>query len=308
VNAGASLERARAVIGEATLTAIRSRLAAALALPAANYRPLRVDGASLGWLDHARAARLARFGREVFEVVPEAVAFAPSLRTPAARSAALARVCATLRAEGALPAWRDELYAVARAFGAAEAFRLERGAARWFGVRTWAAHVNGVVIDGDGIRMWLARRSPAKAVDPGRLDNLVGGGIAAGERVDGTVIREAWEEAGIAADVARRATPAGAVHVRRALEDGLQRETMFVHDLVLDRDFAPANQDGEAVEHRLVDLPEAARLIAQPGGPDEVTVDASLAVLDYLLRHGAIAPDASGYLALEELRYRGVAP
>ena len=30
--------------------------------------------------------------------------------------------------------------------------------------------------------MWLARRSPAKAIDPGMLDNLVGGGIAAGGR------------------------------------------------------------------------------------------------------------------------------
>ena len=38
------------------------------------------------------------------------------------------------------------------------------------------------------------------------------------------------------------------------LPDGLQRETVFVHDLVLPPDFVPANQDGEAVEHRLVDL------------------------------------------------------
>jgi hypothetical protein len=93
--------------------------------------------------------------------------------------------------------------------------------------------------------------------------------------------------------------------VRRAIADGLQRETMFVHDLVLPADFVPDNQDGEAVEHRLVELPEAARLIAQSTSPDQTTVDAGLVVLDCLLRHGAIAPDVPGYCALEALRFTG---
>ena len=67
--------------------------------------------------------------------------------------------------------------------------------------------------------------------------------------------------------------------------DGLQLETLFVHDLALPPDFVPRNQDGEVSGHRLVDLAEAARLIAQESGSDEVTVDASLVVLDYLT-HG----------------------
>jgi hypothetical protein len=67
----------------------------------------------------------------------------------------------------------------------------------------------------------------------------------------------------------------------------------------------PANQDGEAVEFRLVELAEAARLIGVTAGPDEVTIDASLVVLDFLLRHGAIGADAPGYVALEALRHAG---
>ena len=47
----------------------------------------------------------------------------------------------------------------------------------------------------------------------------------------------------------------------------------------------------------------AARLIAQTEGPDRVTADASLVVLDCLLRHGAIPPDAPDYLPLEALRH-----
>jgi 8-oxo-dGTP pyrophosphatase MutT (NUDIX family) len=149
--------------------------------------------------------------------------------------------------------------------------------------------------------MWIARRSAQKAVDPGLLDNLVGGGIAAGFRVDDTVVKEAWEEAGIDEAIARRARPAGIVHVVKPMFDGLQRETLFVHDLALSAQFVPHNRDGEAVEHRLVDLQEAARIIAVEHGDDEATLDASLVVLDYLVRQGAIRPDQPRYGALARL-------
>ncbi|HEY3178336.1 MAG TPA: DUF4743 domain-containing protein [Casimicrobiaceae bacterium] len=288
------------MIDAAILPAIYARLAAALATPSIHYRPLVVDGMVLGWVDDARAARLAPF-RTVFRVGKESVVLAETLRDCDWRSAALADVTQALREQGEFPAWRNELYAVAPTFGVPAAFFIERGAARWFGVRTWAAHVNGVVGQGETSELWFARRSPDKSIDPGRLDNLVGGGIAAGARVDETLMKEAWEEAGITADSARYARPAGAVHVRRALPDGLQRETIFVHDLALSRHFVPINQDGEVVEHRRVDLYEAARLIAIDNGPDEVTVDASLVVLDYLIRHGAVVPDQPGFEALAAL-------
>ena len=58
-------------------------------------------------------------------------------------------------------------------------------------------------------------------------------------------------------------------------------------------DFVPCNQDGEVAGHRLVDLGEAARLAAQEDGPDEVTIDASLVVLDYLLRGASRGQDGS---------------
>jgi 8-oxo-dGTP pyrophosphatase MutT (NUDIX family) len=171
---------------------------------------------------------------------------------------------------------------------------------------TYAVHVNGVTRDGDTTRMWLARRSPAKAVDPGLLDNLVGGGIAAGYRVDETLVKEAFEEAGVHESVARAARPAGIVHSVKPMFDGLQREMLFVHDLELPADFVPANQDGEAVEHRLVDLPIAAKTISATAGPDETTVDASLVVLDYLIRHGHVPADDPTYSSLDALLHRRV--
>ena len=64
----------------------------------------------------------------------------------------------------------------------------------------------------------------------------------------------------------------------------------------------PRNQDGEAVEHRSVPLPEAGRLAALAEGTDVVTADASLVIVDCLLRHGEV-PDGSRWRApLEALR------
>jgi len=92
--------------------------------------------------------------------------------------------------------------------------------------------------------------------------------------------------------LAREATAVGAVQVRRPMFDGLQRETLFVHDLVLPAGFVPANQDGEASEHRRVSLGEAAAMIASDSGPDLVTIEASAIVLDFLVRRGFARRDS----------------
>lgn len=292
------------MIAARDLTALCLRLVRELAPPRGPYRPLRVEESAAGWLDDARAARLARMS-EVFEVHRESVRFVDGLDDEKARSGAVDRVARELEAAGELTAWRHERYAVAPEFGATPWFLVERAAARYFGIHTYAAHVNGVVRGNQGVRMWLARRSDAKSIDPGMLDNLVGGGIAAGQTIAATVVKEGWEEAGIPALIACLACPAGAVRICRGQPDGLHRETIFVHDLWLPADFTPAGQDGEVVDHRLVTLPEAVRLIAKDAGFDAVTADASLVILDFLIRHGHIEPDAPGYETLDSLRQRG---
>ena len=279
----------------------------ALARPRQRYRPLWVERRAAGWLDDRRSARLAAIA-DTFDVRHDGISFVAGKDTASARSSALDRVARELAAEGLLTAWRDERYEVAPEFGAPAWFLLERAAARFFGIHTYAVHVNGLVRRGDEIAMWIARRSPTKAIDPGLLDNLVGGGIAAGQAVGAALAREAWEEAGIDAQLVQRAHPAGAVQICREPPDGLQRETIFVHDLWLPVEFTPAGQDGEVVEHRVVTLAEAARLIANDDGPDIVTPDAALVILDCLLRHGAIAPDAAGYVAIERLRHPVTTP
>jgi len=273
------------MIPDEALARIERRLARLLAPPSSLLVALEVEGAVAGRVTADRAARLARFA-DVFRMSGAALVFVPALSDASARSAALARVAGQLAREGALTAWRDELYAAAPALGAAPWFEIERAAARYFGIRTYAAHANGLVHEGDRTLMWLARRSPAKAIDPSMLDNLVGGGVASGTTVAQTLAKECWEEAGLPERAARTAQPAGELTIFREQPDGIQHETIFAHDLWLPPEWRPANQDGEATEHRLVPLVEAARLLALDDDPDAVTADASLVALDCLRRLG----------------------
>ena len=152
--------------------------AAAAALPPA----VGSSGAVAGWLDDARAARLAAMPTSS-PCATTACRFVAGLDDAPARTAALDRVARALAAEGLLTAWRDERYAVAPDFGAPPWFLLERAAARYFGVHTTRRTSTASSAAATAIAMWIARRSPTKAIDPGMLDNLVGGGIAAGQSV-----------------------------------------------------------------------------------------------------------------------------
>jgi 8-oxo-dGTP pyrophosphatase MutT (NUDIX family) len=287
----------RWIASPAAVAPVAQRLARVLAAPTAAYEPLRVGDRVVGWLTPERAQRLARWPAW-FVRGDGGVVCTPHLRSADARTAAVAEVTRTLAAEGALSAWRDERYAVAAGPAEPPLLELERAAARYFGIHTYATHLNGVVGADSGWWMWLARRSATKAIDPGLLDNLVGGGVASGTTIHATLIREAWEEAGIGADLARRAHDAGSVAIWRDRPDGLQHETIYVHDLWLGSGFVPQNQDGEAVEHRLCTPDAILELLAG----DDITADASLVIVDFLLRHGHVAPDDPSLGQLQALR------
>ena len=282
------------------LRTLIARLERELASDDVRRRPLRVDGTVIGWLDDSRVARLAQM-REHFAFTDAAVDLVADCATPQALSTIMERVARQLQSEQSLTAWRDERYGVRETFEARPAFFIERAAARYFGIRTYAAHANGLTRRDGEVHMWFARRSPHKAIDPGKLDNLVGGGIPGLESVAEALVRECWEEAGIPGALAATAQAAGSIEIRKAHPDGLQRETIHVYELWLPAGFTPVNQDGEAVEHRCVDFEEALRLIAGDEQPDVVTLDASLVALDCLLRLGAIAPDGEDYARLRAM-------
>jgi 8-oxo-dGTP pyrophosphatase MutT (NUDIX family) len=246
------------------------------------HRPFWLAGRRIGWIRESDLSHLARWP-DVFNVGPAQVALAPRFDKDAdSRSAALGAVIGALAAAGCIPGWRDEIYAIRNQFEDAPLAYIERAAARFFGTMTYAVHLNGIVKYADRApQLWIARRSDTKATDPGMLDNVVAGGIAWGLSIEETLIKECWEEAGIGADLAARALRGRTVHVLQSIREGTQAEQVFVYDLALPEDFTPRNQDGEVGEHRLARVDEVARWVEEGA----MTVDASLATLECLLRH-----------------------
>jgi len=120
--------------------------------------------------------------------------------------------------------WRDELLAVTNDAGDAIA-RVERAAVRALGITTLAVHLVGTTASG---MVWVQRRALDKAVDPGMLDTLVGGLVAAGEGIEPSLERETWEEAGLRLQQLRALTPLGRTLVRDEMDSpgghGIQQE------------------------------------------------------------------------------------
>jgi isopentenyldiphosphate isomerase len=255
---------------------------------AAAHAPFFIGDERVGWIRRTDVDALRRWP-DVFEIDEAAVRLNPSLADVNARSAALGAVIGALYAEGRIPGWRDETYAVRNDFDAPPLAFIERAASRFFGTMTYAVHLNGIVKYRDKApQLWIARRSETKATDPGMLDNIVAGGIGWGFELMPKLVKECWEEAGMSAGLAQTAERGRTFHVLQSLPEGTQAEQIFVYDVFLSPDFAPRNQDGEVGEHRLARIEDVARWIEE----GELTVDASLATLDCMLRRQWIGEDA----------------
>ena len=259
-------------------------------------RPRRafvVDGEHVGSVDEAHLAALQPWSRWM-EVREQAVVLTAGAED---REAVLAEVNARLHEQGLIRAWRDEPFPLlSPATGQALAV-FERASARFWGTLTLGAHCNGWVAgpDGQPQALWIARRSPTKATDPGLLDNLVGGGVPWGQTPWDALVREGFEEAGLNAAQMARATPGRVIELNRDIPEGRQFERLHVFDLELQAGECPVNQDGEVAEVGLWSIHHTCAAAAT----DEMTVDAALVTLDFLLRRKLLAPPEAA-AALEE--------
>ena len=204
----------------------------------------------------------------------------------AARDAALAEINHQLRTEGLIVAWRHETFGLLDPDSGAVLAHMERAACRFWGSLTRGAHCNGFVADDQGrpTHLWIARRAWNKATDPGKLDNLVGGGVPFDQSPYETLLREAWEEAGLTRELAQQATPGRVIRIHCDVPEGRMVEDIHVHDLQLPAGLQPQNQDGEVAELHCLAIEEATHRAAA----GEMTTDAALVTLDFLLRHGLL--------------------
>jgi 8-oxo-dGTP pyrophosphatase MutT (NUDIX family) len=256
-------------------------------------------------------------------LTPEARPRALMLRVPAGeRDAHFAHVHARLREAGLIVGWRDEPYPLRDREGGEHA-TIERAASRFWGTLTLGAHCNGYVADAAGhpTQLWIARRAETKPTDPGRLDNLIGCGVPAGQSPREAIVREGWEEAGLEPHQMSGLVAGGLIDLECDLPEGRQHERLHVYDLALPPGLVPRNIDGEVAEFRLMPVAEALDRAAA----GELTTDATLATLDFAVRHRLIEPNgrdrepteagkaaarwtAGQQAAFEALRPRGFRP
>ncbi|UFN50216.1 DUF4743 domain-containing protein [Roseomonas sp. OT10] len=251
---------------------------------------LRLGGEAVGWLPPVLAEALPA-AVPAFRRGPDGVALDPALDSVPARSAALDEAVGALAGQGGVRRRQEPFDVRATPDGPVLAW-LDRGAVAPFGIPSQGAHLNGLVRRADGLHLWIGRRAKDKAVAPGKLDNMVAGGVPAGLTPWETLLKESEEEASLPAALAARARPAGEVSYVMVSPEGLRRDRLLVFDLELPEDFTPRPQDDEMEGFELW---PAARVLEAVREGDSVKFNVNLVLIDLFLREGLV-PDPDGAL------------
>jgi 8-oxo-dGTP pyrophosphatase MutT (NUDIX family) len=257
----------------------------------ARAMPLWAAGHRIGWLRRDNAELLKRHDK-VFAVSSDDARLLIEGDCETV-SRAVDDVVETLVAERRLPKWRNETFDVARCWGEQPILRLDRGAVPFFGVRAYGVHLNGYRRRDSEYFLWIGRRAFNKQVAPGKLDNLVAGGIGNGHGAAATLIKEAEEEASIGGTLIAEAVATGALTYRMGTRIGVRDDVMFVYDLEVPDDFTPTNSDGEIAGFELMPLAEILERIRTT---TDFKFNVNLVILDFAVRHGVLRPDDPEYL------------
>jgi 8-oxo-dGTP pyrophosphatase MutT (NUDIX family) len=249
--------------------------------------PLVLDGVTYGWLGREWRDRVLQ-PPSPFVARGDAVTLDPALVGFEQRSGAIADWAARARRHWRLPGWREER-CVVRA-GEHAACMIERALLRPFGMVLHSVQATAYRRGHTGPQLWVAHRSHTKPVEPGRLDALVGGGIAGFDEPWTTLLRECAEEAAIPEALARQARPAGCLELCYATvyddRPALHRERVTLFDLELPPDFTPHCTDGE--HQAILSLTPAEVLASIHTG--RWTREGAQAALDLIARQGWFTP------------------
>jgi 8-oxo-dGTP pyrophosphatase MutT (NUDIX family) len=262
--------------------------------------PLLLGATPVGWLDPALVPVLcstgrARVGKDATApqaaVLPGA-ALAEGAPPGGARQvvvddpASLAPLARLLADAGAFR-WRDEAFDVRATPDGPALAQIDRGALPPLGLIGIGVHVNGLVQRADGLCVWVARRAADKALDPGKLDHLVAGGVPAGLSPAQTLVKEAAEEAGLPGALAAGAREVARLAYAMDRPEGLRRDVLVCYDLQLPVEFQPVPADGEVESFALWPIAEVAERLRTT---DDFKFNVALVLIDLLLRCGVIDP------------------
>lgn len=223
-------------------------------LPEPNYKayfPLHFNEVQIGWVHHDHLEHLLQFPtifakqRDTLQFTDQFIRLGFRERTEK-----LAEFSRALYEIGFITNWRDEAYGIYYPNEDLQEalFTIERGVAPLLGFRVFGVHINGFVTPNSGDlieKMWIAKRSKLKLIEPHKLDNLAAGGLSFGESPLETAIREAMEEANIPKALTKSLSFAGPLSYLAEFNKTIRNECIFIFDLPLPQDFSPTINDGE---------------------------------------------------------------
>lgn len=186
--------------------------------------------------------------------------------------------------------WRGEPFDVRADPDGPALAQVDRGALPILGVRAEGVHLNGLVQRADGLWLWVARRAADKALDPGKLDHLVAGGVPAGLTPLETLTKEADEEAALPAALVADARPVAILGYAMDRREGLRRDRLHCYDLLLPDEFVPHPRDGEVEAFVLQPLAAVLQRVRQT---DDFKFNVNLVLIDLFVRTGLLPPNES---------------
>jgi hypothetical protein len=236
--------------------------------------PFRIGADHVGWVKPAFAAKLAECEQIVRTTDSVTLTDAAALQSIARRLS-----------EAGNFRWRREAFDIRASPDGPVLAQLDRGALPSFGVLAVGVHVNGLVRRPDGLHLWVGRRAADKALDPGKLDHIVAGGVPAGLSALDTLVKEADEEASIPAVLARQAVEVGTITYAMERAEGLRRDLLHCYDLELPETFEPLAADGEVEGFELWPMERVMQTVRDT---DDFKFNVTLVLIDLFLRNGLI--------------------
>ena len=162
---------------------------------------------------------------------------------------------------------------------------IDRGALPAFGIAAQGVHLDGLVRRPDGLHIWIGKRAANKALDPGKFDHIVAGGISSGMSAWDTLIKEAGEEAAMPQALLASARQHATLSYALDRPEGLRRDVLHCYEVELPADFVPQPADGEVEHFTLWPLRDVLTAVRTT---DDFKFNVNLVLTALFLRHGLL--------------------